>query len=90
MVAPKIAFADLKWLLGKCFDDMEFLEKNYEKSCIDSIRMAASTTFERISETGAVELLQGAIKELQKFENKVESGIELACKQERSASFFNE
>ncbi|KAK4835204.1 hypothetical protein QYF36_006760 [Acer negundo] len=72
MVEPEIAFADLKddmncaeayvkfmchWLLDKCPDDMEFMAKNYDKTCIDRLRMVASTPFERISYTEAVELL---------------------------------
>lgn len=45
-----------KWLLEKCFDDMEFMAKNYDKGCIDRLKMVASTPFVRISYTKAVEL----------------------------------
>ncbi|KAJ4720546.1 Cytoplasmic asparagine-tRNA ligase [Melia azedarach] len=98
MVEPEIAFADLKddmncaeayvkflcqWLLDKCLDDMQFMAKNYDKSCIDHLRMVASTPFERISYTEAVELLQHAVKQGKKFENKVEWGIDLASEHER-------
>ncbi|XP_031258902.1 asparagine--tRNA ligase, cytoplasmic 1-like [Pistacia vera] len=98
MVEPEIAFADLKddmncaeayvkflcqWLLDKCLDDMEFMAKNYDKSCIDRLRMVASTAFERISYTEAVDLLLEAVKEGKKFENNVEWGIDLASEHER-------
>ncbi|XP_044480084.1 asparagine--tRNA ligase, cytoplasmic 1-like [Mangifera indica] len=98
MVEPEIAFADIKddmncaeayvkfmcqWLLDKCLDDMEFMAKNYDKSCIDRLRMACSTPFQRISYTEAVELLEEAVKEGKNFENKVEWGIDLASEHER-------
>ncbi|KAI9157587.1 hypothetical protein LWI28_024756 [Acer negundo] len=96
MVEPEIAFADLKddmncaeayvkfmchWLLEKCLDDMEFMAKNYDKTCIDRLRMVASTPFERISYTEAVELL--LVAEGTKFEKAVEWGIDLASEHER-------
>ncbi|KAK1571287.1 hypothetical protein Q3G72_014519 [Acer saccharum] len=99
MVEPEIAFADLKddmncaeayvkfmchWLLDKCLDDMEFMAKNYDKTCIDRLRMVASTPFERISYTEAVELLLVAVKkEGKKFEKAVEWGTDLASEHER-------
>ncbi|GAB4852717.1 Asparagine--tRNA ligase, cytoplasmic 1 [Ancistrocladus abbreviatus] len=96
MVEPEIAFADLEddmncaeayvkflcqWLLDNCLDDMEFMAKNFDKSCIDRLRMVASTPFERITYTKAVELLEKV--EDKKFENKVEWGIDLASEHER-------
>ena len=73
------------WLLDHCFDDMEFMAKNYDKSCINRLRMVASTPFERITYTEAVELLEVAVKEGKHFENKVEWGIDLASEHERYA-----
>ncbi|CAI0627277.1 unnamed protein product [Linum tenue] len=98
MVEPEIAFADLQddmncaeayvkymsqWLLDKCSDDMELMAKLYDKVCIDRLRMVASTPFERISYTEAVEILEEAVKGGKKFENKVEWGIDLASEHER-------
>ncbi|CBI27958.3 unnamed protein product, partial [Vitis vinifera] len=98
MVEPEIAFADLKddmncaeayvkflcqWLLDNCIDDMEFMAKNFDKGCIDRLRMVASTPFERISYTEAIKLLEEAVKKDKKFENKVEWGIDLASEHER-------
>ncbi|KAI6681929.1 hypothetical protein NL676_035810 [Syzygium grande] len=98
MVEPEIAFADLKddmncaeayvkflcnWLLDNCLDDMDFMAKNFDKTCIDRLRTVASTPFERISYTEAVELLVEAVKGGKQFENKVEWGIDLASEHER-------
>ncbi|XP_043720610.1 asparagine--tRNA ligase, cytoplasmic 1-like [Telopea speciosissima] len=96
MVEPEIAFADLKdnmncaeayvkflcqWLLDNCLDDMEFMVKNFDKTAIDRLKMVASTPFERISYTEAVQLLENVTDK--KFENKVEWGIDLASEHER-------
>lgn len=98
MVEPEMAFSDLKddmncaeayvkfmcdWLLDHCFDDLEFMAKMFDKSCINRLRMVASTPFERITYTEAVELLEVAVKEGKHFENKVEWGIDLASEHER-------
>ncbi|XP_057966970.1 asparagine--tRNA ligase, cytoplasmic 1 [Malania oleifera] len=99
MVEPEIAFADLKddmncaeayvkflchWLLDNCLDDMEFMAKHFDKSAIDRLKLVASTPFERITYTDAVELLKDAEKKgKKKFENKVEWGIDLASEHER-------
>ncbi|KAJ4966132.1 hypothetical protein NE237_017981 [Protea cynaroides] len=96
MVEPEIAFADLKdnmncaeayvkflcqWLLDNCLDDMEFMVKNFDKTAIDRLKMVASTPFERISYTEAVQLLENVTDK--KFDNKVEWGIDLSSEHER-------
>ncbi|KAJ4846267.1 Asparagine--tRNA ligase, cytoplasmic 1 [Turnera subulata] len=98
MIEPEIAFADLEddmncaedyvkymcqWLLDKCFDDMQLMAKLYDKGCIDRLKMVASTPFQRISYTEAVRLLEEAVKDGKKFDNKVEWGIDLASEHER-------
>ncbi|KAL6199005.1 PREDICTED: asparagine--tRNA ligase, cytoplasmic 1-like [Fragaria vesca subsp. vesca] len=98
MVEPELAFAELKddmncaeayvkflckWLLDNCYDDMEFFSRQYDKTCIERLRMVASTPFERITYTEAVELLIDAVKNGKKFENPVEWGIDLASEHER-------
>ncbi|KAI5664614.1 hypothetical protein M9H77_23937 [Catharanthus roseus] len=97
MVEPEIAFADIQddmncaeayvkflcqWLLDHCFDDMEFMAKFIDKTCIDRLKMVASSNFFRITYTEAVAILEEASKE-RKFENKVEWGIDLASEHER-------
>ncbi|KAF3783947.1 Asparagine--tRNA ligase cytoplasmic 1 [Nymphaea thermarum] len=96
MVEPEIAFADLEddmncaedyvqflcqWLLDNCLDDMQFMVKNYDKGAIDRLKLVASTPFERVSYTEAVELLKNVTEK--KFENKVEWGVDLASEHER-------
>ncbi|GAB2225106.1 hypothetical protein Drorol1_Dr00005893 [Drosera rotundifolia] len=96
MVEPEIVFADLEddmncaeayvkymcqWLLDNCLDDMEFMAKNFDKASIESLKMVASTPFERISYTKAISLLEN-VKD-KKFDNKVEWGIDLASEHER-------
>ncbi|KAK9937730.1 hypothetical protein M0R45_014502 [Rubus argutus] len=98
MVEPELAFAELKddmncaeayvkylcqWLLDNCLDDMEFICRQFDKTCIDRLRMVASTPFVRITYTEAVELLIDAVKNGKKFDNHVEWGIDLASEHER-------
>lgn len=72
-----------QWLLDNCSDDMEFISRQFDKTCIDRLKMVASTPFERITYTEAVELLIDAVKNGKKFENHVEWGIDLASEHER-------
>ncbi|POO00601.1 Asparagine-tRNA ligase [Trema orientale] len=98
MVEPELAFAELEddmncaeayvrflcqWLLDNCFDDMEFMADKFDKGCINRLKMVASTPFERITYTKAVEILVEAVKNGKVFENKVEWGIDLASEHER-------
>ncbi|KAL5573039.1 hypothetical protein UlMin_022636 [Ulmus minor] len=98
MVEPEIAFAELEddmncaeayvkflcqWLLDNCYDDMEFMADKFDKGCISRLKMVASTPFQRITYTKAVELLEEAVKGGKQFENKVEWGIDLASEHER-------
>ncbi|CAL0324255.1 unnamed protein product [Lupinus luteus] len=98
MVEPEIAFADLKddmncaeayvkflcqWLLDNCLEDMKFMADKFDKSCIDRLKMVASTPFVRVSYTEAVEILVEAVDGGKKFENEVKWGIDLASEHER-------
>ncbi|KAE9587908.1 putative asparagine--tRNA ligase [Lupinus albus] len=98
MVEPEIAFADLKdnmncaeayvkflcqWLLDNCLEDMKFMADKFDKSCIDRLKLVASTPFVRVSYTEAVEILVEAVNGGKKFENEVKWGIDLASEHER-------
>ncbi|CAA7062512.1 unnamed protein product [Microthlaspi erraticum] len=98
MVEPELAGADLeddmncaeayvkymcKYLLEKRYDDMEFMAKNYDKGCIDRLKLVASTPFGRVTYTKAIELLEEAVAKGKTFENSVEWGIDLASEHER-------
>ena len=76
-----------QWLLDNCYDDMEFMADKFDKGCINRLKMVASTPFERITYTKAVELLEESVKNGKVFENKVEWGIDLASEHERYALY---
>lgn len=97
MIEPELAFADInddmdcaeqyvrfccKWLLDKCYDDLQFFQKMFDKECINRIESVANNTFHRITYTDAVALLEEVQKKV-KFENFVEWGIDLASEHER-------
>nr|XP_027072598.1 asparagine--tRNA ligase, cytoplasmic 1-like [Coffea arabica] len=97
MVEPEIAFADLQddmncaeayvkflcqWLLDYSLADMEFMAAHIDKTCIDRLKMVASSNFYRITYTKAVAILE-EVSKARKFENKVEWGIDLASEHER-------
>lgn len=77
-----------QWLLDNCNDDMEFMADKFDKGCINRLKMVASTPFERITYTKAVEILEEAVKNGKQFENKVEWGIDLASEHERYSNFI--
>nr|XP_043631381.1 asparagine--tRNA ligase, cytoplasmic 1-like [Erigeron canadensis] len=98
MVEPEIAFADIeddmkcaeayvrfmcKWLLDNCLDDMEFMVEKFDRNAIRRLEMVASTNFVRLSYTEAVAILEEAVSNGHKFENKVEWGIDLASEHEK-------
>jgi len=95
MIEPEMAFYDihdnmdlaeefLKYLvqyaLDNCADDLEFLNKMYDKELIDRLKSVVNTPFERVTYTTAIEILQ---KSGQKFEYKVEWGTDLQSEHER-------
>eukprot|EP01018_Ginkgo_biloba_P006304 Gb_13622 [translate_table: standard] len=83
-----------QWLLDNCIDDMKFMSNMFDKTAIDRLCLVASTPFERITYTEAVELLKKVSRKSfscddneqvtdKKFENQVEWGIDLALEHER-------
>ncbi len=98
MIEPEMAFYDihdnmdlaedmLKYLvnyaLEKCGDDLEFLQKMYDKELIDRLKSTTANSFERITYTTAVEILEEALKNGEKFEFKVSWGSDLQSEHER-------
>lgn len=95
MVEPEIAFADLndnadlaEDLLRHVFtrvleereDDMAFFQQRIDNTVIDRLRAVIDNSFERMSYTEAVNILQNCG---QKFEFPVSWGIDLASEHER-------
>ncbi|MDF1739902.1 MAG: asparagine--tRNA ligase [Verrucomicrobiales bacterium] len=95
MVEPEIAFCDLegdmnlaeemiKYLvsdaLETCADDLAFFNQFVDKGLLERLQSVRDRSFERITYTEAVELLQGSGK---KFEYPVEYGHNLQSEHER-------
>ncbi len=98
MIEPEMAFYDindnmdlaedmLKYLtqyaLDNCRDDIEFLEKMYDKELTARLEGVLKTPFKRMTYTEAVEILEAAIKGGKKFEFPVGWGSDLQSEHER-------
>lgn len=94
MIEPELAFADLvddmncgeaylkycvEWAIVNCRKDLEYLE-NEEPGLIERLENIVKEPFERITYTDAIDLLK---PHSDKFELKVEWGIDLATEHER-------
>ncbi|MDQ3191379.1 MAG: asparagine--tRNA ligase [Bacteroidota bacterium] len=95
MIEPEVAFNDLndnmdlaedflkylvQYALDNCKDDLEFLNKMYDKELIDRLNTVTKNDFIRLSYTQAVDILK---ESNQKFEYKVEWGTDLQSEHER-------
>jgi asparaginyl-tRNA synthetase len=95
MVEPEMAFCDLignmdlaeaflkhifSTVLAQCPEDMEFFNKRIDNSVLETADNIISNTFERITYTDAVKLLEKADRQ---FEFPVEWGIDLQSEHER-------
>jgi len=95
MIEPEMAFFDihdnmnlaedflkylLRYALENCLDDLKFLSEMYDKELIGRLEFVINNSFERITYTQAVEILQ---KSGEKFEFPVSWGIDLQTEHER-------
>ncbi|MFW5757505.1 MAG: asparagine--tRNA ligase [Bacteroidota bacterium] len=95
MIEPEMAFYDdkdnqdlaedflkylIRYVLQNCTDDLEFLQKMYDKHLIERLEFIIKNTFKRLSYTEAVDIL---IDSGEKFEYKVEWGVDLQSEHER-------
>jgi len=95
MIEPEMAFCDLKdnadlaeaflkyqveQIMTQCMPDLQFLAKWYEPDLIKTLEGLATSSFERISYTEAVALLQKSGKT---FEFPTEWGVDLQSEHER-------
>jgi asparaginyl-tRNA synthetase len=95
MIEPEMAFHDLEdnmdlaedflkflvqYALDNCKDDLEFLNKMYDKELIDRLNSIVSNHFIRLTYTEAVDILKSSG---QKFEFKVDWGTDLQSEHER-------
>jgi len=70
----------IKYLLENCNDDLLFLQSMYDNELIERLRFVTENSFERLSYTRAIEILE---KSNQKFEYPVKWGIDLQSEHER-------
>jgi asparaginyl-tRNA synthetase len=95
MIEPEMAFYELednmelaqefiqycvKYARDNCKDDLEFLNKMYDKELLGRLNFVVDNDFERVSYTDAVEILKASG---QKFEFKVDWGTDLQSEHER-------
>ncbi|HBG70277.1 MAG: asparagine--tRNA ligase [Bacteroidetes bacterium GWF2_43_63] len=95
MIEPEMAFYDItdnmdlaedflkslvSYALEHCFDDLEFLQKMYDKELISRLKGVVETPFKRLAYTEAVDIL---MKSGQKFEFPVSWGTDLQAEHER-------
>lgn len=95
MIEPEMAFADLNknmevaedmikylinYLLENAPEEMEFFNRRIDKGLIDRLKHVASSEFDRVTYTEAVDILKKSGK---KFEYPVEWGIDLQTEHER-------
>lgn len=98
MIEPEVAFIDLndlmdleedfikycvQWALDNCKDDLDFLNKMIDKTLIERLQSVVKGSFERLTYTRGVEILDEAVKNGRKFEFPVEWGMDLASEHER-------
>ncbi len=98
MVEPEMAFCDLKgnmdlaeemikyltiFILDECHDDIELFAKYVDKTLIKTLDNVASSDFERLTYTSAVDILN---RSNQKFEYDVDFGRDLQTEHERYLS----
>ncbi|KAI3854108.1 hypothetical protein MKX03_008873 [Papaver bracteatum] len=95
MVEVEIGFAELEdvmncaedylkflcqWVLDKCSSDLVFASKRIDKEVMERLQLVLSSSFEKITYTHAVKLLQEVPDK--KFESKIEWGVALTEEQE--------
>ena len=98
MIEPEVAFIDLndlmdleedfikycvQWALDNCKDDLEFLNKMIDKTLLERLQGVVADSFERLTYTRGIEILEEAVKNGRKFEFPVSWGMDLASEHER-------
>ncbi|MDR1112459.1 MAG: asparagine--tRNA ligase, partial [Bacteroidales bacterium] len=95
MIEPEVAFFDIhdnmdmaeefikylvNYALENNFDDIQFLNDMFDKELIDRLRSVVVNDFVRLTYTEAIDIL---MQSKQKFEYKVEWGVDLQSEHER-------
>ncbi|KAE8037772.1 hypothetical protein FH972_010334 [Carpinus fangiana] len=66
-----------KWILDNCSDDIYFVSKRIDKTCIDRLQSLISSTVEKVSYNEVVDVLKKVTDK--KFETKLEWGAALTA-----------
>lgn len=95
MIEPEMAFYDLKdnmelieemvkflikWVFDNCSEELEFFNNFVDKGLIERLKLVLNSDFARVTYTEAVDILK---KHNDKFEYKVEWGVDLQSEHER-------
>jgi asparaginyl-tRNA synthetase len=70
----------VRYALDHCYDDLEFLNKMYDDQLLERLRFVVDNTYERITYTRAVEILEKADRN---WEFPVEWGVDLQAEHEK-------
>lgn len=95
MIEPEMAFYDMddnmdlaeeflkyciRYILDNCMDDLEFLNKMFDKGLIERLNFILENEFKRLTYTEGIEILKASGK---KFEFPVDWGADLQAEHER-------
>ena len=98
MIEPEMAFYDInddmelaeefvkylvQYALDNCMDDLQFLNDKYDDGLIERLRSVLGISFERVTYTRAVEILEEAIAGGKQFEFPVHWGTDFQSEHER-------
>jgi asparaginyl-tRNA synthetase len=98
MIEPEMAFYDLRdnmaiaeefvkylvqYALDNCHDDIKFLNDKYDDTLIERLKSVLGISFQRVTYTEAVEILEKAIRDGQQFEYPVHWGTDFQSEHER-------
>ena len=98
MIEPEMAFYDIndnmelaeefvkylvQYALDHCIDDIRFLGSKYDEGLEERLRSVLGITFERVTYTRAVEILEEAVRNGQSFEYPVHWGTDFQSEHER-------
>lgn len=98
MIEPEMAFYDIndnmelaeefvkylvQYALDNCADDLQFLNDKYDEGLLDRLHSVLGITFERLTYTRAVEILEEAVRNGHKFEFPVHWGTDFQSEHER-------
>ena len=98
MIEPEMAFYDIEdnmelaeefvkylvqYALDNCMEDLKFLNDKYDEGLIERLRSVIGISFERVTYTKAIEILEAAVASGVQFEYPVHWGTDFQSEHER-------